>query len=87
MRFYPDPVLDTTNPLYELLVNLTDGRSMLSLTGGDDGLANAAHEVDVVAFSVSGLLVPEPRTQWLVAGVGVGLIASRPRRRSRRRRG
>jgi hypothetical protein len=79
MRFYPDPFLDTEQPLYELFVDLTEERSMLTLTGGGDGLASYPIETDSVKFAVSGHLVPEPGAALLAAVALVIGFSSRRR--------
>jgi hypothetical protein len=80
MRFYPDPVLDTELPLYELFVDLTEGRSMLTLTGGGDGLADLPINTDSVTFTVSGRLIPEPNSALLAATAVIIGFANRRRR-------
>lgn len=80
MRFYPNPVLDTELPLYELFVDLTEGRKMLTLTGGGDGLGSLPQDIDSVTFSVIGRLVPEPSSALLAAATLINGFANRRRR-------
>jgi hypothetical protein len=76
MVFYPNPVIDTLFPLFELNVDLTEGRRMLSMTGG----IPSAFPEEGVYFCVSGRRIPEPVTA-LLAAIGVAaIIASRRHR-------
>jgi len=80
MRFFPNPLIDASFPLFELFVDLTDGRSMLTLIGGVEGIAASPLETDVISFSVSGRVIPEPTTSALMLIAGTAISASRRRR-------
>lgn len=86
MRFFPSPIIDPPGLLFSFDVQLSEGQSKLTFSGGIDGLATFPMEVDSIDFSVEGRLVPEPGGASLAVLAVINTLASRRVLRIRRRR-
>jgi hypothetical protein len=80
IAFYAMPVIDPSEPLFPLLLTLSDGRTKLTLTGGGDFTPANEKKAASVAFSINGRLVPEPGAALLVFVGVICCLANRGRR-------
>ena len=74
MRFVAS---DAPISFIELFVELTEGRSSLTLTGGYYGIAAQPEAPNSVQFNVNGRAIPEPASPTIVVLGLVAVIASR----------